>query len=93
MPYARTPLIPLLAGLAVAACAEAPFVDATPAAIAALPPGGDFAVCHAPGTPVEEIEAVAREICDKKKLGLERRGVERFQCRLLAAHRSHYACR
>jgi len=93
MPNARTPLIPLLACLALAACAEDPFVDATPAALAALPPGGVFAVCHAPGASVEEVNAAARDVCDKKKLGIERRGVERYQCRLLAIHRTHYTCK
>ncbi len=79
--------------LALTACAERPFLDASPAEMAALKPGQGFPVCYAPGTPRAEIDAVAVEACGTKRLRAERLGVQKAQCAVTAVHKAWYTCR
>lgn len=84
------PILLILACAALSACSgEAPFIETYPADIRKY---SVVAVCHDQDATQEEIDRRAAEGCARIDKVPKRVGLERFQCRLMAPHRTHYRC-
>lgn len=80
----------MLACCGLAACSgEAPFIETHPINIGK---SKSVAICHDQDATQEAIDARAVEACGRIDRIPERAGTERYQCRLLAPHRTWYRC-
>lgn len=90
-------VLALGAVLAVAACAQAPWVDSRREAGSIEKVGEStpdrIAICHAAGATQADLMPLAAQECAKTGRQPVYIGTNKFQCRLTTPHRSYFDCR